>query len=156
MPKQRLHVDLFVTIKVNQKNCFSLALQSRCSRNNFNKFGGNRCLTSPVTITSKRSTTINKMIKTNTGKQHSSHLTFILFSIHKLLVNNFWIHKQSNFHAQKIEPVIGKRETIKHISSISAWAVHGRHPSTLLTACILQDRIEQHLRHFRVWGLVKN
>ena len=46
---------------------------------------------------------------------------------------------------ERERPVISKGETIKHVSSISAWAIHGRHSCTLLTASILQDRIEHYL-----------
>jgi hypothetical protein len=46
------------------------------------------------------------------------------------------------------EPVISQCQPIKHISSISAWAIHSRHSSTLLTASALHYRIEQNLKKF--------
>jgi hypothetical protein len=42
-------------------------------------------------------------------------------------------------------PIISEGQTIKHIPSIPARAVHGRHPCSLLTAGILQHRIEHDL-----------
>jgi hypothetical protein len=35
------------------------------------------------------------------------------------------------------KPVVSESETVKHIASISARAVHGRHTGSKLTACIL-------------------
>lgn len=46
---------------------------------------------------------------------------------------------------QKQRPVVSKSEAVKHFSGISAWTVHGRHPCSLLTASILQHRIEHDL-----------
>jgi hypothetical protein len=38
---------------------------------------------------------------------------------------------------KKNKPVVSESETIQHIASISARAVHGRHAGSKLTACIL-------------------
>ena len=49
---------------------------------------------------------------------------------------------------ERERPVISQCQPIKHISSISAWAIHSRHSSTLLTASALHYRIEQNLKKF--------
>ena len=47
---------------------------------------------------------------------------------------------------ERERPVISKCEAIKHLAGISAGTIHGRHPCSLLTASILQNRIEHNLR----------
>jgi len=49
------------------------------------------------------------------------------------------------YKREKKIPIISEGQTIKHIPSIPARAVHGRHPCSLLTAGILQHRIEHDL-----------
>ncbi|MFS8025200.1 hypothetical protein Hanom_Chr16g01472151 [Helianthus anomalus] len=53
--------------------------------------------------------------------------------------------KEREREREKERPVVCKSETIKHVTSVSAGTVHGRHPSSLFTACILQNRIEHYL-----------
>ena len=84
------------------------------------------------------------------------------------LINKTWLitlSQEGNFivcvcvcvrerERERERPVVSKGETIKHISSISAWAIHGRHPCSLLTASILQHRIEHDLKG--MWEIVFN
>lgn len=49
-------------------------------------------------------------------------------------------------------PVVGKSETIKHLPSIPAGTIHGRHSSSLLTTGVLQNRIKHNLwRRFKTF-----
>ena len=73
----------------------------------------------------------------NIENEGSVSSKILFFAIANACISCSHVASQYEALVGENKPVVSESETIKHIASISARAVHGRHTGSKLTACIL-------------------